>query len=127
MFFSKQDMLSLKKKIFFLIKKAPVLLKKTPSLIKELPHTIKITYYSVRESFFFMTTLIFFKNGRFYLMKKIRSSIKARIIIFYLAILFFILPCLGLGLYVSLDNIIYNSVDTGLLSGARGTGNPYQQ
>ena len=118
MFFSKQDMLSLKKKIFALIKKIPFLLKKTPSLIKKMPYTIKITYYSVRESFFFMTTLIFFKNGRSYLMKTIRSSIKARIIIFYLAILFLILPFLGLGLYISLDNIIYNSVDTGLLSGA---------
>ena len=52
-------------------------------------------------------------------MKKINSSIKARIIVFYIAILFVILPALGLGLYISIDNIIYDSVDSGLLSSAK--------
>lgn len=47
------------------------------------------------------------------------SSIKARVIIFYMAILFMILPALGVFLYLSLDKIIYNSIDSGLLSRAK--------
>jgi heavy metal sensor kinase len=47
------------------------------------------------------------------------SSIKARVIIFYVAILFIILPALGIFLYISLGKIIYNSVDSSLLSGAK--------
>jgi heavy metal sensor kinase len=47
------------------------------------------------------------------------SSIKARVIIFYVAILFIILPALGVFLYISLGKIIYNSVDSSLLSGAK--------
>jgi heavy metal sensor kinase len=47
------------------------------------------------------------------------SSIKARVIIFYVAILFMILPALGVFLYLSLGKIIYSSIDSSLLSGAK--------
>jgi heavy metal sensor kinase len=47
------------------------------------------------------------------------SSIKERIIIFYVAVLFLVLPALGVFLYFSLDKITYNSIDSGLLSKAK--------
>ncbi|GEM_PF-511904 len=71
---------------------------------------IKKITYTIREMFFLITTSS--KKG-------MSSSIKAQIIIFYLAILFVILSSLGLILYISLNNIIYNSVDSGLLSRAK--------
>lgn len=47
------------------------------------------------------------------------SSIKAKIIVFYLAVLFVILSTLGIFLYFSLDRIIYDSIDSSLLSRAK--------
>jgi heavy metal sensor kinase len=47
------------------------------------------------------------------------SSIKARVLVFYVAVLFMILPVLGIFLYLSLDKIIYESVDSSLLSRAK--------
>lgn len=47
------------------------------------------------------------------------SSIKARIIIFYILVLFIVLPTLGLFLYLSLRKIVYNSIDSSLLSRAK--------
>ncbi len=47
------------------------------------------------------------------------SSIKERIIILYLVVLFLILPALGVFLYLGLDKITYDSIDSGLLSKAK--------
>jgi heavy metal sensor kinase len=47
------------------------------------------------------------------------SSIKARVLVFYVAVLFMILPVLGIFLYLSLDKIIYESIDSSLLSRAK--------
>lgn len=47
------------------------------------------------------------------------SSIKARVITFYMAVLFVILSVLGVFLYFSLSKIVYGSVDSGLLSRAK--------
>lgn len=47
------------------------------------------------------------------------SSIKARVLIFYVGVLFMILPVLGIFLYLSLGKIIYGSVDSSLLSRAK--------
>lgn len=47
------------------------------------------------------------------------SSIKAKIIIFYMAVLFVILSVLGVFLYFSLSKIVYDAVDSGLLSRAK--------
>jgi heavy metal sensor kinase len=47
------------------------------------------------------------------------SSIKTQIIIFFMIVLFIILSILGGFLYFSLDKIVYNSVDSGLLSKAK--------
>lgn len=47
------------------------------------------------------------------------SSIKAKIITFYIAILFVILSVLGVLLYLSLSKIVYDAVDSGLLSRAK--------
>ncbi len=47
------------------------------------------------------------------------SSIKARVITFYLAVLFLTLSALGIFLYLSLGKIVYNSIDSGLLSRAK--------
>jgi heavy metal sensor kinase len=47
------------------------------------------------------------------------ASIKAKIIIFYMAVLFVILSALGVFLYFSLAKIVYNSIDSSLLSKAR--------
>jgi heavy metal sensor kinase len=47
------------------------------------------------------------------------SSIKAKIIIFYLAVLFVILSVLGIFLYFSLSKIVYEAVDSSLLSRAK--------
>jgi heavy metal sensor kinase len=47
------------------------------------------------------------------------SSIKTRIILFYVAVLFIILPVLGVFLYLSLSKIIYSSIDSSLLSKAK--------
>jgi heavy metal sensor kinase len=47
------------------------------------------------------------------------SSIKARIITFYLAILLVTLSALGIFLYLSLSKIVYNSIDSSLLSQAK--------
>ncbi len=46
------------------------------------------------------------------------SSIKAKIILFYIIVLFFILSVLGISLYFSLNKIVYKSVDAGLLAKA---------
>ncbi len=48
-----------------------------------------------------------------------RSSIKARIITFYLAVLLVTLSALGIFLYLSLSKIVYNSIDSSLLSRAK--------
>jgi two-component system, OmpR family, sensor histidine kinase ArlS len=47
------------------------------------------------------------------------SSIKARVITFYLAVLFVTLSALGIFLYLSLGKIVYDSIDSGLLSRAK--------
>ncbi|HDK16568.1 MAG TPA: HAMP domain-containing protein, partial [Nitrospirae bacterium] len=47
------------------------------------------------------------------------SSIKARIISFYMIVLFAALAVVGLLLYFSLGNIVYNSIDSSLLSRAK--------
>ena len=47
------------------------------------------------------------------------SSIKTRIITFYMVVLFIVLSLLGAFLYLSLDKIVYNSIDSGLLSRAK--------
>ncbi len=47
------------------------------------------------------------------------SSIKAKIIIFYMGTLFVILSALGVFLYFSLGKIVYNSIDFSLLSRAK--------
>ena len=47
------------------------------------------------------------------------SSIKSRIIIFYMIVLFVALSALGLLLYFSLSSIVYNSIDSSLLSRAK--------
>jgi heavy metal sensor kinase len=47
------------------------------------------------------------------------SSIKASVLVFYVAVLFMILPVLGIFLYLSLDKIIYESIDSSLLSRAK--------
>jgi len=47
------------------------------------------------------------------------SSIKTRVILFYVAVLFMILPVLGVFLYLSLGKIIYSSIDSSLLSRAK--------
>ncbi len=47
------------------------------------------------------------------------SSIKARIITFYLAVLFVTLCALGIFLYLSLGKIVYDSIDSSLLSRAK--------
>jgi heavy metal sensor kinase len=47
------------------------------------------------------------------------SSIKTRVILFYVAVLFMILPVLGVFLYLSLSKIIYSSIDSSLLSEAK--------
>jgi heavy metal sensor kinase len=47
------------------------------------------------------------------------SSIKAKIITFYIAILFVILSVLGVLLYLSLSKIVYDAVDSSLLSRAK--------
>jgi len=47
------------------------------------------------------------------------SSIKARIITFYLAVLFVTLSALGIFLYLSLSKIVYDSIDASLLSRAK--------
>jgi heavy metal sensor kinase len=47
------------------------------------------------------------------------TSIKAKIILFYMAVLFVILSVLGVFLYFSLSKIIYNSIDSSLLSKAK--------
>ncbi len=47
------------------------------------------------------------------------SSIKTRIIAFYMAVLFVTLPALGVLLYATLDKIVYNAIDSGLLSKAK--------
>jgi heavy metal sensor kinase len=47
------------------------------------------------------------------------SSIKARIILFYLLVLFVVLSALGVLLHTTLDNIVYNSIDSILLSKAK--------
>jgi heavy metal sensor kinase len=47
------------------------------------------------------------------------SSIKIKIILYYLAVLFVVLSLLGAFLYFSLDKIVYKSLDTGLLARAK--------
>ena len=47
------------------------------------------------------------------------SSIKARVLIFYVGVLFMILPVLGIFLYLSLSKISYESIDSSLLSRAK--------
>ncbi len=47
------------------------------------------------------------------------SSIKARVIAFYMTVLFLTLSALGVFLYFSLHKIVYNSIDEGLRSRAR--------
>jgi len=46
-------------------------------------------------------------------------SIKAKIVIFYMAVLFVILSVLGIFLYFSLGKIVYDSIDSSLLSRAK--------
>src|SRR5208337_75530 len=46
------------------------------------------------------------------------SSIKAKIIIFYMAVMLLILSVLGALLYFSLSKIVYDSIDSSLLSKA---------
>ncbi len=47
------------------------------------------------------------------------SSIKTRVIAFYMVVLFLTLSTLGVFLYFSLHKIVYNSIDSGLLSRAK--------
>ncbi len=47
------------------------------------------------------------------------SSIKARVIAFYMVVLFLTLSALGVFLYFSLHKIVYSSIDSGLLSRAK--------
>jgi heavy metal sensor kinase len=47
------------------------------------------------------------------------SSIKAKIIFYYIAVLFVILSVLGIFLYFSLNKIVYKSLDAGLLTKAK--------
>jgi heavy metal sensor kinase len=47
------------------------------------------------------------------------SSIKAKIILYYIAVLFVVLSILGIFLYFSLDKIVYKSLDAGLLARAK--------
>jgi len=47
------------------------------------------------------------------------SSIKARVITFYVAVLFVTLSALGIFLYLSLSKIVYHSIDASLLSRAK--------
>ncbi len=47
------------------------------------------------------------------------SSIKARVIAFYMTVLFLALSALGVFLYFSLHKIVYDSIDAGLLSRAK--------
>ncbi len=50
------------------------------------------------------------------------SSIKAKIIIFYVAVLFLVLSVLGTFLYFSLNQIVYKALDAGLLAKAEALG-----
>ncbi len=50
------------------------------------------------------------------------SSIKAKIILFYVAVLFLVLSVLGIFLYFSLNQIVYKSLDAGLLAKAEAIG-----
>jgi heavy metal sensor kinase len=47
------------------------------------------------------------------------SSIKARVVLFYMLVLFVILSVLGIFLYFSLSRIVYDSIDSSLLSKAK--------
>lgn len=47
------------------------------------------------------------------------TSIKAKIIIFHITVLFSILSVLGIFLYLSLDRIVYDAIDSSLLSKAK--------
>jgi heavy metal sensor kinase len=47
------------------------------------------------------------------------SSIKAKIVLFYMVVLFVILSVLGMFLYFSLSRIVYESIDSSLLSKAK--------
>jgi heavy metal sensor kinase len=47
------------------------------------------------------------------------SSIKAKIVLFYMLVLFVILSVLGIFLYFSLSRIVYDSIDSSLLSKAK--------
>ena len=47
------------------------------------------------------------------------SSIKAKIILYYMAVLFVVLSVLGIFLYFSLNKIVYKSFDAGLLAKAK--------
>jgi heavy metal sensor kinase len=47
------------------------------------------------------------------------SSIKAKIVLFYMVVLFVILSLLGIFLYFSLSRIVYDSIDSSLLSKAK--------
>jgi methyl-accepting chemotaxis protein len=47
------------------------------------------------------------------------SSIKARVVLFYLAVLAVILSILGVFLYLSLERIVYDSIDSSLMSKAK--------
>jgi len=47
------------------------------------------------------------------------SSIKAKVVLFYMVVLFVILSILGIFLYFSLSRIVYSSIDSSLLSKAK--------
>jgi heavy metal sensor kinase len=47
------------------------------------------------------------------------SSIKAKVVLFYMVVLFVVLSTLGIFLYFSLSRIVYDSVDSSLLSKAK--------
>ncbi len=47
------------------------------------------------------------------------SSIKARVVLFYVVVLFIILSILGVFLYLSLRRIVYDSIDSSLISKAK--------
>jgi heavy metal sensor kinase len=47
------------------------------------------------------------------------SSIKAKVVLFYMVVLFVILSVLGIFLYFSLSRIVYDSIDSSLLSKAK--------
>jgi heavy metal sensor kinase len=47
------------------------------------------------------------------------SSIKAKVVLFYMVVLFVILSVLGMFLYFSLSSIVYDSIDSSLLSKAK--------